>query len=310
MFFFLLVVTTFFACEKSITGSKVSLISPPNNENDSLLSKLFWWDPITGATKYQLQIVSPSFDSIVTLVLDSTMTVQKFSKTLSPGTYQWRVRGENGSTKTDWTTYRLVVKNTSSLTGQTITSMSPANPSATNKTTLSFSWDAMSKATSYLFKIRDSLDNSYPVNQSITTNVYNTTTTLSEGTYYWSVQALNSNSASAAAENKIIIDRTAPNTPSLTSPLTVSDIIKTSQQTFVWSNGSNTGTAISDSFFIAIDSIFKVSPLRIVTTKTSYTLSTSELSGLTAGKFYWKVRSKDAAGNVSGYSAVKSFTKQ
>ena len=313
--FAFLLVAVLFACEQHpLTDSKVLLLSPPNHQNDSILSKVFWWQEVTGAKNYQLQIVSPTFDSVVSLVLDSTMTQFKFSKSLTPGNYQWRVRALNGTAETEYTTYSFVIKNTESLTGQSIANMSPAKNYATNNLVFDFSWDAMAKATSYLFKIRDSIGNVYVVNTSVTTNTYKNTLT-TDGYYKWSVQALNSSSASfTGGENTLVIDRVAPSTPSLTWPNSIAHQVPTTSKIFQWSDGTLSGSAISDSIWIGSDSVFQVSPVVHVIPAliggSSYTITDVELAAFSAGKMYWRVRSKDAAGNVGPYSAVKSFTKK
>src|SRR5687767_4603767 len=79
--------------EKDLTNNKVVLEAPSNNviTNDSIHN--FSWEEMEGAFEYQLQIVSPRFDSIAKLVADTTMTTVIFlDMTLQKGNYQWRVR--------------------------------------------------------------------------------------------------------------------------------------------------------------------------------------------------------------------------
>lgn len=85
--------------EKELTEKKVVLQAPSNNviTNDSVHN--FNWQEMEGAFEYQLQIVSPRFDSIAKLVADTTMTTVIFmDMTLQKGNYQWRVRAKNAST--------------------------------------------------------------------------------------------------------------------------------------------------------------------------------------------------------------------
>ncbi|MCX6182464.1 MAG: hypothetical protein NT150_11095 [Bacteroidetes bacterium] len=305
IFIYVLALTSLFACERfDLTERTVTLLSPPNNQSDSILNKLFWWEEVTGASKYQFQIVSPSFDSIVTLVLDSTLTKTKFEKTLIPGTYQWRVRAKNGSTATAWRTYNLEVKNTQSLAGQSITNMSPINKYISSDYAVNFSWDALAKASSYVFKIRDSIGNTILPNQSLTT-ASTTHTFVADGTYIWSVQGLNSLSASLTGEHTIYIDKTAPNKPSLSKPTNGETL--TFPYTFQWSVGVNKGTALTDSIWIATDSLFTDIVLDTVVAK-STTVHIPSLNTL-ATKLFWKVHSRDAAGNSGPYSAVWTFIK-
>ena len=51
----------------------------------------FQWEELDGAKKYRVQVLD--FDE--TVVLDSLVTKTSFLCPLSPGNYQWKVRGEN-----------------------------------------------------------------------------------------------------------------------------------------------------------------------------------------------------------------------
>ena len=48
-----------------ISEDSVVLISPVENQSDSLQSKMFVWEELEGAKKYRLQIVSANFDSVL-----------------------------------------------------------------------------------------------------------------------------------------------------------------------------------------------------------------------------------------------------
>jgi hypothetical protein len=88
--------------ERSLEGKKVVLQAPANNLSTTDSAHLFYWDEMEGALEYQLQIVTPRFDSIVRLIEDSTMNGVTFDTELEPGTYQWRVRALNNSTRSDY----------------------------------------------------------------------------------------------------------------------------------------------------------------------------------------------------------------
>ncbi len=87
------------AFETYLDDKKVMLLSPLNNHNTSDRSQLFYWEPLDGAISYQLQLVSPRFDSLVTLITDTTITFNELNLVLPKGGYQWRVRGLNNSSK-------------------------------------------------------------------------------------------------------------------------------------------------------------------------------------------------------------------
>jgi hypothetical protein len=86
------------ALEISLIGKKPTLLAPVNNLNTIDTLQTFYWQKLDGATKYQLQIVSPKFDSIVRLINDTMILQNTFTKDMDTGTYQWRVKAiNNGS---------------------------------------------------------------------------------------------------------------------------------------------------------------------------------------------------------------------
>jgi len=84
--------------EKSLKDKKVVLLAPVNNLTTTTTTHNLYWEQIDGATSYQVQIVSPRFDSIVTLVADTFVENVKFNIELKKGVYQWRVMASNNST--------------------------------------------------------------------------------------------------------------------------------------------------------------------------------------------------------------------
>ena len=104
--------------EDDLTGQEIKLNSPA--ENDSLISGeiLFWWDYIDQENnyheKYNLMIVSPSFDNINQMVVDTIITSNKFEIEISAGTYQCWVFAFNGSSNSDTTIHSFSVADTTS----------------------------------------------------------------------------------------------------------------------------------------------------------------------------------------------------
>lgn len=86
--------------EKSLDKDSVLLTGPANNLVTDSSSLAFFWQPIDSGIRYELQIVSPGFDSVARLVTDSTTQANIIYFSLSPGLYQWRVRAFNSSSTT------------------------------------------------------------------------------------------------------------------------------------------------------------------------------------------------------------------
>jgi len=293
--------------EKNITKKVVVLLSPTQNQSDSILTKLFWWEEVEGADSYHLQVVSTSFDNITTLAVDTLISGVKFQLTMTPGEYQWRVRAENGAYESPWTTYNLTITNTSSLAGQTITTATPADDYATKDTAITFNWSALANATSYNFIIIKTSPTTSILNTTVSTNSSAYTFT-SEGNYLWSVQGLNSMSASNTIYRNITIDKTKPNLPVLVFPKAVTDTIFTLPASFTWDIGVDNGSVVSDSIYISTDSTFNSNILVSDKVIGAESYSLSSLSN--TGKLFWRVRSIDAAGNTSSYSVAKPFIKK
>lgn len=88
--------------ERSLVDKKVELQAPVNNlvTTDSLHN--FAWAEMEGATEYQLQVVSPRFDSITKVLIDTRLPELLYDEELPKGIYQWRVRAINNSTVSNY----------------------------------------------------------------------------------------------------------------------------------------------------------------------------------------------------------------
>lgn len=297
----------FSACQKDlivedITDKTVTPLSPPDGYNTPNNSITFWWEEVDGAEKYNVQIVSPSFSNIQQLITDTSVTTDKFTKVLTPGTYQWRVRGVNNGGETSWTTRTLTIDTSSNLTYSAVILLSPADSFYSNTLSHTFSWTSVNNATNYIFNMAGSL-----YNYSTTSATFNFQ---AEGTYIWSVKAENSFSSTPYATRKIIIDQTPPSqTPNLIYPIAISPLVSV-DTTMSWSTPSD---SYRDVLTISTDANF-------ATATTSYTVSAgssgirtfpvSSLSNPSGNTYYWKVKSLDRAGNEGSYSSTKSFSVQ
>lgn len=105
-YFILLSILFLIACEEvleiSLAGKKTVLLSPVNNLNTVDTLQTFYWQKLNGAVRYQLQIVSPKFDSIVRLIRDTIILQNTFTKDMDTGTYQWRVKAINNGSESDF----------------------------------------------------------------------------------------------------------------------------------------------------------------------------------------------------------------
>ena len=97
--------------EKDLDKVQVVLIAPHNNLSSDTTLQSFFWQPIDSGVKFELQVISPRFDSAVYLALDSVTQANQLLLTLPPAQYQWRVRAFNSSSTTLFSTpWNLTIK--------------------------------------------------------------------------------------------------------------------------------------------------------------------------------------------------------
>lgn len=101
----LAVVTTLLGCEdifeKDISNERVVLVGPADSAVSTDTLQKFAWEYVGPVATYQLQVVTPSFNNIQTLVEDTITPYNLVELKLSRGRqYQWRLRGLNGSSST------------------------------------------------------------------------------------------------------------------------------------------------------------------------------------------------------------------
>lgn len=288
--------------EGDLSGKTVVILAPAADDTVNTSTPLFWWEEINDARKYRLQIVQPDFTSPQVIIYDTAITGDRFYASLQPGTYTWRLRPENGSTQGDYVTRTLTVDSTSGLTNQQVVFTSPAvNPYYTNNASVSFGWNAVSGATFYRIDVIDSSDQSIEVSTTSLINAFNYT--FPAGTYRIQVRAENSTSFTSYASKVFVVDTQSPTASAPQSPAN-NAIAQPSIINFTWIGQST--DRFADTLLVSTDSTFINNVQRFYTTATSY----SGFNTNAATVYYWKLRTRDAAGNWSAYSTRFKFTTQ
>ncbi len=305
-----IIIISFTSCkswfDKNIQSDSVNIISPFNNFTDSILTVDFRWDKLDGATQYQIQIVKPSFDSIVNFVLDSIVSDVVFQYDFTPGFYQWRIRGVNREFESKWTTRNINILDSESLFGQKITNQLPLNNVATSNFKVNFSWNNLTKADEYLFYVEKNGVSITPI--ILTQNSYEYTFT-SEGEYTWVVEARNSISSSLKSSYKVFIDTTKPKEIVFVAPLNDTILVaENSNFTFRWTNPNDIGSVITDSLVIASDSLF--TQVKFQNRMVNLNQTVVDISTFTAGVYYWRINRRDKADNVLKSTKKAKFTLQ
>jgi hypothetical protein len=291
--------------EDDIENETVSLMAPSDGLKTEVLTHTFWWDEVEGAKKYNIQIASPSFTEINRLVVDSNLSEPRFSYTLSPGTYQWRVNAFNDAYETAYTTYELEVDSTLDLSGGSIRLLSPTDSFVTNQTSLSFKWEDLPNADFYELEFREAgaytWEDQYYLSSEKTQNTSLTIDELEEGEYHWGIRGSNDLSSTMFTHRYVLVDTSDPDSPTLISPANNTELAD-STITLKWGTISDGGASVRYKLYIYANSA-------LTQLEESQNLSQNQYSWKTyvSGDYYWYVVAEDAAGNTSSDSEVWQF---
>ncbi len=285
--------------EKDLEGKEVDIFSPSDDLKTQYTSQNFWWEKAEGALSYNLQIVAPTFENIEKLLVDTNIVGTKFLYTLYPGKFQWRLRPANGSSYGNYVVRSLEIDTTLDLRGQEVILRNPFNDFATNKSQIKFFWDKLYNASDYRFELKNN-EWTGPRFMSPVLTQHDTITVggLTEGIYFWGVQAQNNGSATVFSPRKFIIDKTPPKAPVLSQPED-SAKIDNWPSTFKWTKTPDGGATIYDSLVIATDKTFKAGSVRFSQRVNG---QSQQVNLNTTGKYFWKVISLDVAGNTGPWS--------
>lgn len=299
-------VLTFASCslitETNISDETVYIIAPPNNLETPVNTQTLWWEHVNDAEKYNVIIVSPRWDSIVTLIADTNVSENKFSITLTPGEYDWGVSAYNSSSKTAYTISHISIDSSSNLTGETVTLLSPKNNLNTNSQDIKFNWDLLPKAESYVFDIKYiSWDGENVVNTK-TVKEDTLSLVLEESVYYWGVRAINEFSQTGYTIRTLIVDITPPEKPTVESP-TLNDTVSGQDLLIKWIRPGAQLSDVKDSLFLSTDSLFKTIDQQYVITGDPE----KTISGLSTGKQFLRIVTFDQAGNIGEAAQVRFF---
>jgi hypothetical protein len=295
---------------KDIKKETLSIYSPIDNFKTPNNTITFWWEELDGAETYNLQIVSPNFNSVSSLVLDTVISTNKFNKTLIPGIYQWRLKATNTSGSTAYVTRNLIIDTTSNLGLVSVNLISPSVNFVTQSNNILLSWNSLASASYYELKYVNLTTN------SITTisNIYSTsypitlnTLSGSEDKYSWQVKAYNAFSQTFTNIVRTFkIDLKAPMAPSILTPTVYGYNLRDTFR-LKYSRSSFSSDVKYDILTLGSDSLFS-SPI----TQTISTVAPVQINSIltysgSLTPYWWKITSVDSVGNISNQSLSKRF---
>ncbi len=305
---------------KNITGETPVLILPMAHDTVATNPVHFKWEAIEGATEYHLQIASPSFSNISAYVLDSVITGTDFYFELDSNQYELKLTASNNA----YTSKTLgpvlfwvgATSNTTPVTSQLVLTAPLNNTYLNTDFNGLFSWNTLTGAANYEFELRKGANfntgqtiHTMTPGNSLDETIPAGSLPLAEGQYTWRVIANDVNSSILTQKiNSFIVDNSKPDSAVLSLPVNNGSVTIADSVMFTW-----TATPSSTSFHAPEFSIIEVSNSinfsNIIQTQTVYAQTKKlALSSLTIGNtYYWRVRVKDEAGNISSNSVIFHF---
>lgn len=290
--------------EKDITKKELVLIAPGDNLRTSIASQTFWWEELAGARTYNLQIVSPSFESVEIVLADTFLTKNKFVINLFPGKFEWRLKAQNGSYESAYVLRAIEIDSTFDLKTQKIILTSPTDGANLNSASILFRWQKLYNADTYNIEVHEA-DWSGNIAYSLLSIINDTLTVknLKDGVYYWGIKAWNRNSATDFSTHKITIDRVAPGAPSLLTPLNKANFQQLPVN-LTWNRAADSGSPLSDSILVSSDSLFRTSKIIVAKIVQDTKLDNAVQD---TGTYFWRVKSVDAAHNQGQFATARRF---
>jgi hypothetical protein len=287
--------------EVRLDQTVVNIIIPSDSLRTPVATQTFWWDDVYGADEYRIQIVSPHFDSIYTLITDEFVDTSRFNYTLHPGTYQWRVKALNYATETPWATRTLIIDSTLDLSSQTLVLLSPLQNDTSNTLVYTLRWQSLYNADVYRYEVWQPALNGTLVEANGTTGSAATITLLAEGAFLWRVRAENALGNTPYSIRQAYADTTAPQLSVPVSPAHAA-VLPSRNVSFSWLRAADNGSSVRDSIVVATDQLFN----QVVTTYSTRAVNVAD--SLASGVYYWRIYTKDKAGNQRGPTLNRTFT--
>ena len=101
--------------EDDLSDEVVYVIIPADGTDSDYHTQLFWWETVEGVIKYNLQIVEGDFSNPYSLVADTNIAGDKFEIELEEGAFEWRIRGWNNYSETEYFYSLLTITDTAAV---------------------------------------------------------------------------------------------------------------------------------------------------------------------------------------------------
>jgi hypothetical protein len=286
-----------------------TLLLPANGAKTNNNTPAFSWSVVTdpSGVSYIIQIDNNSdFSSPEVNVSGLTSSAYTTGAALADGTYYWRVRVVDGAGNSSaWSAVRSLIVDVTVPSVPTL--LSPADGAKTNDATPTLDWSDVTDPSGVTYSLQvanDSDFTSLKVNASGVGPSTWTTATLAQVTYYWRVRAVDGTGDASdwSTPWSFTVDTTAPGVPTLVSPAAGAKTNNTTP-TLDWSDLTDP-SGVTYSLQVATNSSFTTPVVNV----SGITVSQYTTPALSAGIYYWHVKTVDGAGNASAWTTGRSFT--
>lgn len=309
--------------ESTYSATRAVIIDPHNDSAPTLVAPadgtytrdaapFFDWSDEDEAT-YHLQVDnnidfrSPEIDESELIRSSFTFTVL-----LPDGTYYWRVRTiDTAGNVSPWSEDVWVLYiDTDMRENPAPVLVTPANRDTINYNRPRFDWEPVSdrSGVEYTIQVAATSDFASPlINRSkIKESLFESPFELSEGTYYWHVEAVDlaTNRKNRSITFTFTIDQLPPLAPALLSPLD-GDEVNDAHPTFTWIEVPGAATYI---FELDRNDDFS-SPEVYADNLTNPSYTVKGVSILLGRVYFWRVRAVDEVGNMGPWSDVWSMRR-
>ncbi|MDH4471092.1 MAG: hypothetical protein QE487_00710 [Fluviicola sp.] len=299
--------------EKDISGDTPVVILPQVNDTVDVNPVHFKWEEMSGATKYHLEIVSPSFADLEVYALDSIVTGTNFFFGLDSAEYQFRITALNAGYESKTSvpyTFWVGTSAGGSNNGGVVLDVPSQNAYLNETFDGQFKWINLPGTNTYTFELHKT--NAFSgqlldiADQLGSVSIFSLSgAQLDEGEYCWGVKSFLSNGNETAYTKRVFyVDTTDPGVATLVAPVsnTTASLSLNPDVTFSWTFPTNSGI-IQSPLIARLQFSTTTNFSAIVATRNYNSAQTSaaeDLNNLSlpAGMYYWRIIVLDEAGNI------------
>jgi hypothetical protein len=284
-----------------------TLVTPTDNSTGLSLTPTLSWNAAARATSYEIQVSgSPTFGTLLFTQAGLTVLSKALTGLGYSTAYYWRVRSSNGAGTSAWSAVNDFSTLAAPLVLPSIPALlSPPNIGSGQPTNPTLSWSSAANALSY--QVQVSVSPSFSTTVVSLTGITATSTPVTglvnSTTYYWRVQAANTDGVSgwSSAWNfgTVAAPVVLPDTPVMNLPANGATGTGTSGVDLTWFAAAN-----AELYQLQVSTVsnFFTTILDISGPGLSYTLNSLSLNTT----YYWRIRATNSGG-ASPWAAARTF---